>query len=353
MRIYQAIIQVEGRMNNGRTRCAALCLWLSRGLLGVALVMGAVLDTSRLFAQSSLAPVGPPVAQVRATTDEYFGMKVSDPYRYMERLEDPEVQKWFKEQDAYTRLVLSQIPGRTALLERIKQFDQTGPPRILSLQRFGDDRIYYEKRLPDDDVAKLYLRTRLQGREQLLIDPNRYATKQGEHFTLDYFVPSYDGRYVAYGVSPSGSEDAVIHILDTSTGRETGETIDRSWYGGISWLPDQESFLHVRFQKLAEGADPAERRLKSRVLLHRVGTDPESDVAGFGYGVMDGIRLEPSDSSTVLSLPGIPYALAVVNHGFDNDLTIFRSSLESLGRRGTKWQKIIDTEDGVVNFDVH
>jgi prolyl oligopeptidase len=340
-------------MNDSRTTCAELWSRLSRGLLGIALVLFAAFDATRMFAQSPPVPLFPPVAAARVVTEEYFGTKVSDPYRYMEKLEDSEVQNWFKQQNAYTRSVLSQIPGRTALLEKIKQFDQTGPPRIFSLQRFGNDRIYYEKRLPDEDVAKLYVRTGLQGREQLLVDPNRYATKTAEHFTLNYYVPSYDGRYVAYGVSPSGSEDAVIHILDTSTGRESGETIDRSWYGGISWLPDQKSFLHIRFQKLAEGADPSERRLKSRVLLHRIGTDPESDLAVFGYGVIGGIGLEPSDSSTVVSIPGVPYALAIVNHGFDNDLTVYRSSLEALGKPGTKWQKIIEVDDGVVNFDVH
>jgi prolyl oligopeptidase len=81
-------------------------------------------------------------------TEEYFGTKVSYPYRYMEELGAPEVQRWFKQQDAYTRPVLLQIPGRATLLEKIRQFDQTGPARILSLQRFEDDRIYYEKRLP-------------------------------------------------------------------------------------------------------------------------------------------------------------------------------------------------------------
>jgi Prolyl oligopeptidase, N-terminal beta-propeller domain len=82
------------------------------------------------------------------------------------------------------------------------------------------------------------------------------VSKPGEHYTLNYYVPSLDGPYVAYGVSPSGSEDAVIHVLDFTTGKETGELIDRSWYGGISWLPDGQSFLHVRFQKLPPGADP-------------------------------------------------------------------------------------------------
>jgi prolyl oligopeptidase len=341
-------------MSNNQARFAALCSSLARTLLVIALAMSAALHAKRVFAQSSApAPASPPVAPVQVVIDEYFGTEVLDPYRYMEKLGTPEVQQWFKQQDDYTRSILSQIPRRTALLARIKQFDQTGPSRILSMLRYADDKIYYEKRLPDEDVAKLYVRSGLQGQDQLLVDPNHYSTKPGQHFTLNYYVPSYDGRYVAYGVSPSGSEDAVIHILDTSTGRETGETIDRSWYGGISWLPDQKSFVHICFQKLAEGADPAERRLKSRVFLHRVGTDAETDVPVFGYGVIDGINLEPSDSSTVLSIPGIPFALAFVNHGFDNDLTVYKTSLDTLGKPGTKWQKIIDHEDGVVNFDVH
>ena len=166
--------------------------------------MSAALNTMRVFAQSSAAPASPPVAPVRVVVDEYFGTKVMDPYRYMEKLDSPEVQQWFKQQDGYTRFVLSQIPGRTALLARIKQFDQTGPPRILSMLRYAEDKIYYEKRLPDEDVAKLYVRTGLRGQDQVLVDPNRYSTEPGQHFTLNYYVPSYDGRYVGYGVSPAG-----------------------------------------------------------------------------------------------------------------------------------------------------
>jgi prolyl oligopeptidase len=114
-------------------------------------------------------------------------------------------------------------------------------------------------------------------------------------------VPSYDGRYVSSGISAGGSEDAVIHVLETASDKEIGETIDRSWYGGISWLPDNQSFFHIRFQKLGPDAGPAERRLKSRVWLHRVGTDPEKDVAVFGYGVDPEIKLDPADTAFVVT----------------------------------------------------
>src|SRR5271169_2540239 len=230
-------------------------------------------------------PQAPPVAPVRVVTEDYFGTKISDPYRYMENLKDPEVAKWFSDQDAYTRLVLARIPGREALLKRIQQLDELGPPRVFDFQRYQNQRYFYQKRLANENIAKLYIRTGLQGTEKLILDPDRYSTKSDEHYTLNYYAPSLDGRYVAYGISPSGSEDAVIHVLDLTTGKDTDESIDRSWYGGISWLPDGQSFFHVRFQKLPLGADPAERRLKSRVFLHKVGSDPERDLPVFGFGL--------------------------------------------------------------------
>jgi prolyl oligopeptidase len=319
------------------------------------IAIGVVLAASLglLSCKSQQNTGGPPVAPVRTITDEYFGTKVSDPYRYMEKLDDPEVAGWFKKQDEHTRSVLAAIPGRAALLGKIREYDAAGPARVRDIQRFGNDRLYYLKRLPDDDVAKLYLRTGLNGTEKLLVDPANHAGSGGEKFTLTYFNPSYDGRYVAYGISPTGSEDAVIHILDTATGRETGETIDRSWYGGISWLEDGKSFFHIRFQKLEPGMDPAERRLKSRVYLHRVGTDPETDVAVFGYEVVDDIKLDPADSASVAVLPGETIAYAFVVHGFSNDLTAYVAPLTSVGKPGAKWTKVIDPSDNVTDVSLH
>ncbi len=300
--------------------------------------------------QSSTSP---PVASVRPVTDDYFGTKITDPYRYMENLKDPEVQAWFRAQDNYTRAVLEKIPGRQQLLERIKQLDQSAPYRIGDVQRYEGDKYYYEKRLATEDVSKLYERDGLGGEEKLLVDPGKFVTAPGTHYSLNYYVPSYDGRYIAYGVSPGGSEDAVIHILDTSTGRDTGETIDRSWYGGITWLPDNRSFFHVRFQKLGPGADPNERRLKSRVYLHRVGTDPESDPAIFGYGVNPEINLDPADSSFVSTDPRTTFVLAGVNHGFENDLTIYLAPLASVGKPDTHWTKLCGPEQAITGFDWH
>jgi prolyl oligopeptidase len=294
----------------------------------------------------------PPVAPVRPVTEDYFGTKVVDPYRYMENLNDPEVQAWFKGQDDFTRSVLAQIPGRPRLLARIKQLDQSAPYQVQGVQRMKGEKYFYQKMLASEEVGKLYEREGLTGADKLLVDPNKFITTPGTHYSLNYFIPSYDGKYVAYGISPGGSEDAVIHILDVASGRDTGEIIDRSWYGGIAWLPDNQSFVHIRFQKLAPDADPKERRLKSRVYLHRVGTDAETDVPVFGYGVNAGIDLDPSDNSGVYTDPRSRFVLATVTRGFANENAIYVTTVDSLGKPGTQWKKICGPEDDVTGFDL-
>ena len=100
-------------------------------------------------------PSAPPVATVRVVTDEYFGVKVADPYRYMEDLTNGEVSAWFKGQNDYTRAVLGRIPGRASLLARIKTLDEGAPARVTDARRLPGDRYFYQKRLAAEDVARL------------------------------------------------------------------------------------------------------------------------------------------------------------------------------------------------------
>ena len=98
-------------------------------------------------------------------------------------------------------------------------------------------------------------------------------------------VFSPDGKYVAYGISPGGSEDSVLHILETSTGNILPDVIDRAQFGQPSWLPDGKSFFIPRLQKLGPDAPPTAKYQKVRVYYHTLGSDPEKDPQVFGYGM--------------------------------------------------------------------
>ena len=156
-----------------------------------------------LVVSAALATPPPAPAPVRPVTDDYFGTKVTDPYRYFEQADNPDLARWMKAQADYSRRVLESLPGYHALLERITALDQTRVA-VFSVTQRGQ-RYFYQKRGAGEQLAKLYYRDGLAGAEHLLIDPTTLATGT-THYALDFYAPSWDGQRLAYGVSAGGSE---------------------------------------------------------------------------------------------------------------------------------------------------
>jgi prolyl oligopeptidase len=293
-----------------------------------------------------------PETPVHEVTEDYFGVRVSDPYRWLENTSDPQVVAWMKSQNDYTRAVLARIPGRDQLLERIKSLDNAGAV-VSDLQVWGGHYFYY-KTEPGSDNRKLYLKESLQASERLLVDPEKMTTPDGRHFSIDYFQPSIDGVYVAYGLSPGGSEESVLHILESASGKILPDTIDRAQFGSPSWLPDGRSFFFTRTQKLAASSPPTAQYQKLRVYRHTLGSDPESDPLVFGYDVSPKVKVTEDDFSVLAYSPGAPkYLLGLVIHGVKRELDIYVVPFENTPGANTAWKKAVDQSDAITAFDVH
>jgi len=331
-----------------RTGQLALALFVLAASVGPAAMAG-----QNTGSQDSAAPHAPPVAPIRPVTNDYYGTKVVDPYRYMEDLKDPEVEAWFKGQNAYTRGVLAKIPGRDALLARIRDLDASRPAKVSSVQQIPGGRYFYEKMLSTEIVARLYVRDGLTGQEKVLLDPAKYPARPGAHNAISYYTPSWNGGMVAVGVSAGGSENAVIHIIDADTGKESPETIDRARFGGITWRSDNRSFFYNRLQKLAPGQPLTDYEQKSVDYLHIVGTDVDNDIAVLGFGLSPRVEIAPTDLPFVATMPDSPWALAYLAHGVLNEATIYRAPIDALGKAGTPWEKICDVPDDVTGLAVH
>ena len=308
----------------------------------------AVLFLLALPPTATFAQEPPPAAPVREVTDTYFGQVVVDPYRWLENTKDAEVAAWMKAQNDYTHAVLDRIPGRKELLARIDALDNAGVS-VPEVQR-GGGLFFYMKTEPGSDNRKLYVRDGLKGQERLLVDPEK-LTKDGKHWSIDYFTPSLDGTYVAYGVSEGGSENSVLHVLESATGKALPDSIDRAQFGSVSWRNDGRSFVFNRLQKLAPDAPPTEKYRKSLVCLHVLGKDPEKEPPAFGLGVSKGIKITEDDFPAVALTPASPWAFGLVLHGVQNEATIYAAPVASLGAAETPWHLIADVDDAVTRFD--
>ncbi len=310
-----------------------------------------VLLTAPMAAVFALAQAKLPSTPVREVTDDYFGTTVTDPYRWLENTSDAAVIDWMKAQNAYTRSVLDRIPGRDKLLDQIKSLDNASST-VTALQVWGGHYFYF-KTEPGSDNRKLYVRDSVHAPERLLVDPEKLTTPDGKHYSIDYFAPSLDGRYVAYGISPGGSEDSVLHVVETATGKSLSDVIDRAQFGQPAWVSG-DSFFYTRTQKLPPGAPPTAKYQKLRSYHHVLGADPDREPAIFGYQVSASVPVTEDDFPLIAYSPGAPrHYVGLVIHGVKREMDIYSANAKDEITPSTEWKKIVTEQDAVIGFDTH
>jgi prolyl oligopeptidase len=302
----------------------------------------------------SVSAQTPPAAPIHNVVDEYWGVKVQDPYRYMENLKDSTVQTWIKGQADYTTSVLERIPGRDSLMARIKALDAGRPYSIYGIHRMVDGRLFYYRQAVDENVGKLYVRASLKGEEHLLIDPTTKAPPGGGHYSIGFYEPSPDGRYIAYGMAASGSEQEILYVLDVASGKNLPDSIDRfeNAYTDPQWLPDGSGFFYSRRRQLPPEAPPTEGYKQTRAFLHRLGTNPDQDPAIFAMNLWPGVDMTEEDFPGIVLPSGSNFVIGQIKHGDANQLTLYAAPLSTIATSNTPWKKLCDVSDSVNGFTV-
>lgn len=340
-----------------RSRSRPTTRRLSLSLLTLAIAASPVYaaqSSSATASVASSATVAPPVAVIRPVTTTYFGTPVVDNYRYMEDLNDPYVQQWMKAQAQYTRQVVDSIPGRDALAQRIQSLMGQDLHRNHVIRR--GNRFFYHLMTPGANLPKLAYRDGLQGEDHILVDPATLAKDSAHHFALDWFSPSWDGRYVAYGVSEGGSEKSVLHIVDLTTGQTLPETIDRTSDCIVSWRPDNRSFYYLRYSKSGPDTPPSQTEYNALTFMHQLGQniDGDGDSVVFGRGVSTSVDVPEGQGTYVLLSPDSPYAIAVANHNMDESPnTFYVAPVAKIDGAHTPWKRFATPDDGVTAIRLH
>lgn len=299
----------------------------------------------------ALAQTRPPVAPDREVVDTHFGVPVRDSYRYMEDLANSEVQTWLKGQTDFTRSVLDRIPGREGLRSRVEQLRNATTARVGDV-RMNGAWVYSLKQLTGENTPKLYVREGLHAKDRLLVDPESMSAPEGTHNSISYYAPSPDNKYLAFGIASGGSENTVLHVLDLTRGKETGDVIDRAELGGPSWTEEHRLF-YTRLQKLEPDASPEGRYLNARAYVHTLGTDPDQDTALLGSGASPSPFLGPTTYPFVGTARGCPWLFGVVLNGVQKEWTIYLAPIRSLAGGSPIWRKVVDASDGVLKFTGH
>ncbi|MGQ0601563.1 MAG: prolyl oligopeptidase family serine peptidase, partial [Anaerolineales bacterium] len=225
-----------------------------------------------------------PITPKHPITDEYHGLPVVDEYRWLEDFDDPAVQEWNAAQNRHTRSVLDALPHLDELRARFKALYGGISSNYFGLRHAGGRLFALKFQPPKQQNLLVCLASAAEvASEQVVLDPNAYDPSGGT--AIDWFVPSYDGKFVALSLSQHGSEDGALHIFDTTTGQPLPDRIPRVQYptggGSAAWTPDNGGLFYTRYPHAGERPDE-DLNFYQQVYFHKLGTSLEDDVYVIG-----------------------------------------------------------------------
>jgi len=292
----------------------------------------------------------PSLAKVEPVEDEYFGVKIVDPYRYMESLEDEYVKQWFKAQADYARSRLNSIPKRQFLIDKMYEFDKRRTAKYSAPRVTENDRFFFLKTKPEEETAKLYYRNGDNGEESpenLLYDPESFSSDTTQEYVISSFTPSYDGSRVAFEVAPNGSESSILLTMDVEKKELFPEQIDRCWWASPSWLPDGNAYLYHRLQ--SSDFHDKDREKDSKVYLHVVGTDPATDKEIFSREKYPELGIKEENIPFVDYNKDAKYIFGFIA-SVDNRLNVFYAPADELYKEKIAWKQLFKIEDEIYDF---
>jgi len=239
--------------------------------LACLFLFGAAISAEDNSAPNVFASTTPPKVKTDMVEDTVQGHKISDPYRWLEDPNSPDTQEYVRQELAYTRSILDPLPGREQIQKRLTQLVSIGT--ITAPQVAGQD-YFYTRRGGAQNQPILLVREGVHGKDRVLVDVNILASDGT--VALDWWFPSKDGKYVAYGTSASGSEESTLHLIESATGKLLSDTIDRTRFASVAWKKDSSGFYYTRHPK--KGDVPAgEEVYHVKVFYHTLGADPAND----------------------------------------------------------------------------
>ncbi|MES2442467.1 MAG: prolyl oligopeptidase family serine peptidase [Pseudomonadota bacterium] len=207
--------------------------------------------------------------------EEQFGVKVADPYRWLENdvRNDAEVAAWVAAENKVTDAYLESLPGRSWFRTRIRQ--------LFDYERFGvpvrkGGRYFYMHNSGLQNQAVLFVRDSLKGEGRVLIDPNGWS-KDGATAMAEW-LPSEDGAHLIYSIQDGGTDWRTMKVIDVATGKETGDEVSWAKFTmAASWAKDGSGFFYSRYPEPPADAKFQALNENHRVYFHKLGTPQSAD----------------------------------------------------------------------------
>ena len=274
------------------------------------------------------------------SVDNYHGVEVPDPYRWMEEIRSAETESWVEAQNALTQSQLAALPQREQILATLMRL-ATGGHRGLPRESNGQ----YFRMMNDGshDQDQLFVMSGLDGEARLLLDPNTLSDNGS--ISLLNWLPSPDGSLLLYGLSASGSDWTEWHVRDVATGEDLPDVVRWGKYANAAWDAAGRSFCYKCFAAPEPGREHLSSNHAPMIRRHVLGNAQEADELLFSLPghPEDGVFMEMNEQRDLLVIyhsrrghPGNAIHLLDLSSGSQPHslITEFGHSMQFLGNDG-------------------
>ena len=245
----------------------------------IVVILWTLLPVIYSFAAEKIKYQYPETKKIKVV-ENLHGIEVIDNYRWLEDLKNPEVQAWIDQQNHLSREFLENLPQRKWAIDRFSYFNQVYSMYFSEKTKVGNQNFWQEKKKGEKNWS-IWTQEIKKNKENMenkeaparkLLDMSKY----GPHTELWLYIPSPDGKYLAFVINDKGKENNRVQIIDVASAGILPDTF-RGWrHGNIEWLPDSSGFYYSASPKKGEVPD-GEEYAWSSVYFHKIGNTGSLD----------------------------------------------------------------------------
>jgi prolyl oligopeptidase len=288
-----------------------------------------------VIATQQMIKISYPVARKSDQVDDYHGVKVADPYRWLEDLDSEETRQWVEAENKLSFGFLAAIPARAALKDRLT--------KLWNYEKYGvpfkeGSRYFYLRNSGLQNQSVLYTVTALDAPPQMILDPNTLSADGT--VAVSGLQVSPDGKLLAYSLSASGSDWQEWKVRDVETSKDLSDHLKWVKFSGVSWTRDGKGFFYSRYDE-PKGDSLKATNYFQKVYYHKLGTPQSEDVLVYERPdqkdwLFGGVVTEDGN-----------YLIITVYQGTDVKNRVYYKDLKTAG---SPVVKLLDDFDAAYNF---
>ncbi|MCZ2084893.1 MULTISPECIES: prolyl oligopeptidase family serine peptidase [unclassified Kaistella] len=286
-----------------------------------------------------------PATPVKAVIDNYNGVKITDNYRWLEDMKNPEVTNWFKNQADFSKNYIEKISGRDQLFNDMKYLDELKDADYYNVKKSGNN-YFYTKILRGEKVAKLYMRDG-SGNEILIFDPENYVA--GKTYEIQDFSTNIDGSILAMGLAESGAEIGESRFIDIKTKKLLPDVLTPVWGGISSWTPDQKSVLYIKLQNADNTSNDMLRDM--RAMQHFLGTATSKDIEIASRLKNPSLPIKPENWVSTYFSDDYRYMFLDIG-SVQREQLVYYAPASEFGKSSINWKPFIGFDDEITDFSI-